>query len=52
MVILAVTYTQLIYIESYSPLSMCLYMLCFLLALFLVIKYVHVGLHTMYGCSC
>jgi hypothetical protein len=31
---------------------MCLYMLCFLLALFWVINYVHVGLHTMYGCSC
>jgi hypothetical protein len=57
--LLAVTCSQLIYIESYSPpllvlgfvSCMWVYMLCFLLALFWVIKYVHVGLHTIYSCS-
>jgi hypothetical protein len=52
MFLFAVTCTQLIYVESYSPLCMCWYMLCYLLVLFWVIKYVLVGFHTMYVCLC
>jgi hypothetical protein len=58
--LLAVTCSQVLYIESYSPLCMCwflyhsmrLYMLWYLLVLFWVIMYVHVGLHIMYLCLC